>query len=121
LTIEETKEIYWYDEQNGKYVPRGDTIIEKYAETLDPEISTHKVNEIVNKVRRRTYVRLEEFESDPNIINFKNGLYHIQSGKLTDHTPNYLSMVQVLEFMTLMQNVPTSLNSSNKYYGKRTF
>ena len=94
-TIEETKQIFWYDELKGLYVPRGEIVIEKHVEMLKPEIKTHEVSEVIEKIKRRTYVNLEDFDKDPNILNLKNGLLNIETGKFTEHTPKYLSRVQI--------------------------
>ena len=44
---------------------------------------------------RNTYHSVREFDSDTNIINMSNGLYHISENKLLDHTFNYLSTNQI--------------------------
>jgi Family of unknown function (DUF5906)/D5 N terminal like len=76
LTIEETREIWYY--RNGVYVPGGDILIEKEAEAIYGY-------DLANRA---------EIDANISIINLKNGLYHIQTGKIRPHSPYYLSISQ---------------------------
>jgi putative DNA primase/helicase len=40
-------------------------------------------------------VRRDQFDDNPAILNVKNGLLNIDSGELKQHTPSYLSLVQI--------------------------
>jgi P4 family phage/plasmid primase-like protien len=93
ITIEESKEILYYD--NGVYIPGGEVIIEKTAESLyGYRLANRYLAEIKGHIMRRTYHKREELDFDINIINLKNGLYNIQTGKCNKHTPDYLSITQ---------------------------
>lgn len=115
VTVKQTNEIYGLD--NGVFLPQGDILIGKRAEILWPivtawvdqnglehhqELSIATFNEIKGHIMRRTYHELEEFDSDINLQNFKNGLYHIMDQKFTPHddskhnsfNPPYLSFNQ---------------------------
>src|SRR5947208_725071 len=50
--------------------------------------------EVLDHVRRATYHKRSEFDADKNIINLKNGLYHINEDRLDSHDPKYLSLNQ---------------------------
>ena len=95
MTTNDTNQIYIYDDINGTYSREGESIIKKRAEILRPYNSTHQVNEIVNKIKRRTYVNRSSFDGDPNILNLKNGLLDIQTGKFSQHSSSYPSLVQL--------------------------
>lgn len=41
------------------------------------------------------YIPLESFDRDANIINFKNGILHLDTMKLTPHSPDYLTTIQL--------------------------
>lgn len=94
-TIDDTKEIYWYDDSRGVYVDKDEIIIETQCESMLPEISSYEVGEVIHHIRRRTYIDRAEFDKDPDIINVKNGLLNIQTRELKPHTSTYLSLIQL--------------------------
>jgi P4 family phage/plasmid primase-like protien len=93
-TMNDTDEIYYHNEQGGVYT-LGEVLIKAKAEEYEKSISTCKVNEIINKIKRRTYVNRSEFDKDSNILNLKNGLFNIVTEQLSPHTPDYLSLLQL--------------------------
>lgn len=79
-TMKDTKEIYHYNQARGIYVNEGEIIIQTQAEGMKPDISTHRVNEIMNHIRRRTYTNRDEFDfNKPEILNLQNGLLNIDT------------------------------------------
>ena len=95
LTIEETKEILFYDKEKGVYVSGGDIIIEKELDKkYGFKLKTADITEIKNYVMRKTYTKREEFDSDIDIINLENGLYNWSTGEFFPHTPDYYSLNQ---------------------------
>lgn len=54
-----------------------------------------KINEIINKIRRRTYISRLEFDKNSNILNLKNGLLNIMTDEFVEHNPKHLSLVQL--------------------------
>ena len=94
VTIEETREIWYYRE--GVYVPGGDILIEKEAETIyGYELANRHLAEIKGHIMRQTYHQCTEIDADINIINLKNGLYNIRTGEFKAHSPDYISINQV--------------------------
>jgi P4 family phage/plasmid primase-like protien len=94
-TMNDTGEIYHYDIHSGVYIPGGEVLIEIEAEEYENRISTYKVAEIINKIRRRTYKSRTDFDRDSILLNLKNGLLNITTGQLVGHNPEYLSSVQL--------------------------
>jgi len=108
-TIIENEELLWYDDQKGVYRENGERIVKKLCELLWTKglvlkylkpiklkkLTTHFVNEVINTIKRRTYVSNSEFDKDPFIINVKNGLLDIRTKELQPHSPNYLSRIQI--------------------------
>jgi phage/plasmid-associated DNA primase len=43
---------------------------------------------------RQTYVKRKKFDANLDIINLKNGLYNIRTGKLESHSSDYYSLNQ---------------------------
>jgi P4 family phage/plasmid primase-like protien len=93
LTIENSQEILYYE--NGVYQRGGEIIIEKELENeYSYELKTSIIYEVKGHIKRHTFVKPEEFDRDHNIINLKNGLYHIKENKLQPHSPDYYSLNQ---------------------------
>ena len=93
ITIEETREIWYYD--NGVYVPGGEILIAKECEKMfNYDLNNERLSQIKGHIMRRTYQKHEELDADINIINLKNGLYDIDNDVLKEHTPGYLSINQ---------------------------
>jgi len=55
-TMRDNEEIYCYDTARGVYLRFADSIIREYVEILNPKIKTYEVNEIIQKIKRRTYI-----------------------------------------------------------------
>ena len=94
-TVRDTEDIYYYNETKGVYRSLGETIIKEQLEILNPAIKTCEVTEIINKIKRRTYVELDQFDRDSNLLNLRNGLLNIMTGEFTSHSPDGLSTVQL--------------------------
>jgi P4 family phage/plasmid primase-like protien len=94
-TMNDTGEIYYYDAYKGMYLPGGEILIETEAEESENRILTYKVNEIINKIKRRTYKSRTEFDRDLDLLNLKNGLLNVITGELVEHSSEYLSLVQL--------------------------
>ena len=95
LTIEETKDILYYDEDKGVYVIGGEILIEKELDkTFDFKLKTADITEIRNYIMRKTYTKREEFDADLDIINLKNGLYNWRTNEFLPHSPDYYSLNQ---------------------------
>jgi P4 family phage/plasmid primase-like protien len=94
-TMRDNEEMYSYDIGRGLYLRSGDSIIREYVEILSPKIKTYVVNEIIQKIKRRTYMNRNEFDNHTDIINVQNGLLNIWTGELSEHSPDFLSIVQL--------------------------
>jgi len=93
ITIQETKEILYY--KNGVYTKDAEALISRECEDMFLyDLNDDRLNQILNHIRRQTFHKHEELDADKNIINLKNGLYHINENLLTEHTPDYLSINQ---------------------------
>ncbi|HET7642255.1 MAG TPA: hypothetical protein VFK40_02005 [Nitrososphaeraceae archaeon] len=54
------------------------------------------MSEVMKFIMRKTYVNLEEFDSNIDIINLKNGLYNWKTDEFLPHSPDYYSLNQYL-------------------------
>ncbi|GBH33366.1 hypothetical protein NZNM25_01570 [Nitrosopumilus zosterae] len=92
VTLRKTEEILLY---NGKIYDniQAETVIKEKTEKLIPNCTTHNRHEVINKIKAQTFVDLEKFDADPNLITVENGILNLQTLKLEPHTPNHLSRV----------------------------
>ena len=94
-TMTDTEEIYCYDNEKGVYVTGQEWRIKGLSQLMYPEIKTHQLHEVINQIKRRTYVDRSKFDSNPDIINLENGLLNIHTKELSPPCPSYLSTVHL--------------------------
>lgn len=95
-TMRDNKEIYWYDGK-GLYVAGQEWRIEEFCQINVPKIKTYEIQEVVNRIKRLTFVDRSEFDKDPYIRNTTNGLLDLKTLELKLHTHEYLSLTQLPE------------------------
>jgi putative DNA primase/helicase len=102
VTVIETAEVLKY--QSGVYVKNGMQLVEQtlardLAGLMDgkgnPMYNRKVKAEILDLLKNKTYVHQDDFDVDLDIINMKNGLFNWRTMELTEHTPHYLSTIQV--------------------------
>lgn len=91
VTIPATGQVYMY--QDGVYVD-----YEKGINSLVNKMIRYSKEanrkEVFNYIKAHTERSYDEFDSDNNIHNLKNGLLNIETMELKLHTPDYLSLRQ---------------------------
>jgi len=82
-------EIWVYD--NGIYKPIGKNVIKAKVEMkLSSICKTHNVNEVINKIARRTQITREKFIcKDINLVCVNNGVLNLKTRELSPHAPDY--------------------------------
>ena len=94
LTLEKSGEMFIRD--GGVFVDgKAEAIIEREVELAEPNESNNFAREVLGHIRRSTYSADDVFDHDLDVINLRNGLYHLSSGELTPHTPTYASRIQL--------------------------
>ena len=93
ITLRETKEILYYE--NGVYKFGGETIIEEMAKSMIKNSTKRAIRGIINAIMETTYMYRDVFDRNEKIINLRNGLFDIDTGQLSPHTPMYPSMIQL--------------------------
>ncbi|MDO8508196.1 MAG: phage/plasmid primase, P4 family [Nanoarchaeota archaeon] len=94
LTPEDSKEIFVYD--NGIYVSNGEALIGKVVEgMLGIENSNHNVNEVFGHIKRRTYIKREEFVEPLDKICLKNGILNINTLEVSAFTPDIIFLNKI--------------------------
>jgi len=94
-TLRDNEGCYVYED--GGYILLGEAVIKEECEkrVSTKHMSQYYINEVIGHIKRRTYVNRAEFNGEKWVLNLKNGLYDIQSGKLTPHTPEFLSTIRI--------------------------
>lgn len=82
----------FYIEKNGVYMPN-DRGLEKKLIDINPGFKKSQRKEIMNYIGLRT--EIDQQDVNPNLINFKNGLFDLTSRQLIEHTPNIFNVNQI--------------------------
>ena len=92
VTLRKTEEILVF---NGKIYDsiQAETIIKEESEKLIPNCSEHDRKEVIHKIKAQTFVDIERFDADPNLITIDNGILNLETLELKSHTPEHLSRV----------------------------
>ena len=93
VTMADTDEIFYY--QEGVYVLEGEVLIKKQCEKMIIDCKRDNVNEVTAAIKRRTYVKRIEFDSEVEMLNLKNCWLNIETGETFPHTPTKLSKIQI--------------------------
>ena len=93
VTMADTDEILFY--QEGVYVLGGEVLIKKQCEKMIVDCKRDDVNEVTAAIKRRTYVKRVEFDSEIEMLNLKNCWLNIETGETLSHTPTKLSKIQI--------------------------
>lgn len=88
-TLDDTNEILYYS--NGIYEFNAEVLIAKECEKIIPKCTNHIVNEVTGIIRRRTYARRSEFNTDSSRIVLENGLFDLDTLELIDYDQKLLT------------------------------
>ena len=97
FTMRDTGEIYIY--KNVVYKNEGSTKLNNYIRRLCKKNYEHLANtvfirEVIAYIQAYTYVDREDVDKG-EYINFKNGLYSLETGELENHRRDYYSIRQI--------------------------
>jgi len=102
LTIIETQEMLVYSK--GKYEPNGKQFVQKLlVKGLDPFTKENGkpcynsglLTQVLSIIEGLTFIHLDDFDSDLDIINVRNGLVNWRTMEFKEHTPDYHSRIQL--------------------------
>lgn len=92
-TVADTERLYHYD--HGVYLDDGEKVLKEIIEAEFGDVTNNKmVADVVGKVKRRTYVDRDAFNSQ-KVLNVRNGLLDLETLKIRTHTPDCLSTAQL--------------------------
>jgi hypothetical protein len=84
-TMTDNEDIYCYDNERGVYAADQEWRIKELSQLMYPGITTHALHEVINQIKRRTYVERSSFDSNIDILNLQNGLLNIHTLKYPLH------------------------------------
>ncbi len=93
IALRDTEKLLYYDHEHGIY-RHGEEVKMKeiVTELLGDEVSTHMMDEIVEKVRRSKYVNRAMFTPEtPLQLVVENGILNVLTGELRQFDPEFLS------------------------------
>ena len=103
ITFRDNKAIFIYSKEDGIYEESGDVILaEKIQEELNEHTTDNAVKEIINKIRRKTYISREILQKQPKKYQpVGNGLLDLETGEIKEFTPKYIFFTKIaIDFNT---------------------
>ena len=86
-TIRENKSMWIYHPEKGFFKANADTYLgELCVRNLQGQTF---YQDLLFNIKNMTWIDIEKFESDPNFINFRNGVYDIIEDKILNFDPKY--------------------------------
>lgn len=87
----------YYRYVNGVYTPMEDSEAQKMVQSkmLAREAKMQQITDANMQWRLQIQRDIKELNPDPYIINLRNGLYDLREDRLQNHTPEYISTVQL--------------------------
>ena len=87
----------YYRYNGGVYVTMEESEAQRLVQEkmLTRETKMRQITDAEGQWRLMVRRDIKDLNSNPYVINLRNGLYNVQEDRLTEHTPNYLSIVQL--------------------------
>ena len=94
VTAQDSNKIYLF---TGKIYENeaAEALIKEETEKRILECTERDCLEVISKIKRKTYRKLNEFDSDSNIITVENGILDLRTMELKPHTPLNLSKILI--------------------------
>ncbi len=107
-TIYGSKNEIVYNYKEGIWIPKGRPLIKTQVEyLLNNKSTTHIVNEVYEKIKRRTEIDIEEFNNvEEGLICLKNGIYDLKKKKFSNHSPKYNFKTKIPIFLNPKADCP---------------
>ena len=76
ITLGDTKEIFYYDEIEGIYIP-SENLISQRSKEIYSEITKHNLDEVFHHIRCSTIKERKQIEPNKNLIALQNGVFDL--------------------------------------------
>jgi phage/plasmid-associated DNA primase len=93
-TIEENKDILHYDKSKNIWKYNGHIQIEKLCQDIFHKCKNYTVSEVVETIRRNTYIPLKTL-TESKVISALDGVLNPKTFEITDHSPDYLTTTKL--------------------------
>lgn len=93
VTLKDTQETLFY--QNGVYKYGAEPLVFEECESRIDDCTSYMRREVFKTIQASTYEDRSQFDSNPMMLNVKNGLLNIQTCEFRKHTHLFLSRVQL--------------------------
>jgi putative DNA primase/helicase len=93
--LEDTKELYVYNEETDVYDLRGDIVAEQALHHHCRDIRTRDVNEVLAKLRALNYVKRDAFDDEPDWLHCKDGWLNWKTGEFDGFNMHRLSLRKI--------------------------
>jgi P4 family phage/plasmid primase-like protien len=98
-TLEDTEEIWFYDQDKGIYLPNGEHIIKASLQSqLGRDLTIKKTNEAIAQIERSTYTIRDEFDPDILWIATKNCMINLMSGETKPFSHKFMCTTNIPVF-----------------------
>jgi len=89
-----TDEIHLF---NGKVYDKSEaeSIIKEETDKIIANSTTNDRNEVINKIKVKTYVDFNDFDNEVWNITINNGILNLETLEIRDHTPTHLSKILI--------------------------
>ncbi len=85
-TLQDTNEIFYWNKETGIYEP-ADTKLKKLIQTkVEYNTTTRYVNEVMDAIRRFTFIEREAIASNINDVPLQNGVFDFENETMRDYT-----------------------------------
>jgi len=101
LTLNDTKQVLWYDHPSGIYRFNGEAMIEQFTQFwlgklgLEAKSTSYYVGQVVDYIRRETYIDRQKLNSYRNIVVVKNGVIDLNTGTILKHSKGFKSTIAI--------------------------
>ncbi len=92
-TLKDTREVLFY--HDGVYREFGEVLIAELCEEIINDCKRTFVSEVIGVIQRRTFTDREKFNQDLTKLVLENGILDLNTKKLSEHDPNFLTTVKI--------------------------
>lgn len=90
ITISDNEQMYCYNPETGIYEDAAEQTVKSRLEAmLKLHYSGHESREIIGRLKAGDYIEREDFGQSSSAVCVKNGVVDIETGELSDFSPNY--------------------------------
>ncbi len=94
-SLKDNDEIYHWNKDKGIYVKNSEWLIKQECMMSDPQMKSKEVNEVINHIKWSNYIDRTDLDSKIEWLSMKSGIVNLKTGEIKDHSPDYLTTMQI--------------------------